>query len=175
MEKIVLRLPVAEDEIQVWAYREAVLASDNGTVNGGGGLGECESFSAWLTQNIANRRPETVKPGLVPATTFLAVRESDGVLVGMIDIRHTLNDHLLNYGGHIGYGVHPAHRRRGYATEMLRQALRYCRDELKLDRALVTCDADNAPSRRTILANGGVFEDARDQRGTPVQRYWIML
>lgn len=175
MDKLILRLPDEADEAQAWAYREAVLQVDNGTVNGGGGLGESESYSAWLAQNIANRRAETVKPGLVPATTFVAVREADGVLVGFIDIRHTLNEHLLNFGGHIGYSVHPAERGKGYATEMLRQALAFCREELELNRVLVTCDAVNEASRRTILSQGGVFEDERDQNGEAVQRYWITL
>lgn len=175
MDKLLLRLPTGADEAQIWAYREAVLKADNGTVNGGGGLGESESFADWLRQNIANRRPETVKAGLVPATTLIAVREVDSTLVGLIDIRHTLNDHLLSFGGHIGYSVHPAERRRGYAKEMLRQALEFCRTERNLDLVLVTCDAINEPSRRTILANGGVLEDERDQSGVLVQRYWFDL
>lgn len=175
MDRLILHLPTEMDGTQIWAYREAVMKADNGTVNGGGGLGESESFAVWLRQNISNRRPETVKPDLVPGTTLVAVRETDAVLVGFIDIRHTLNDHLLNFGGHIGYSVHPAERRRGYAKEMLRQALSICRAELGLEKILVTCDADNEPSRRTILANGGVLEDTRDQDGTPIQRYWIKL
>lgn len=175
MDNLLLRLPTEADEAQIWAYREAVLKSDNGTVNGGGGLGESECFTDWLKQARGNRSPATVRPGLVPATTLLAMRESDGTLVGFIDIRHTLNDHLLNFGGHIGYSVHPAERRKGYAKKMLRQALEYCRTALKLDRVLVTCDKTNEPSRRTILANGGVLEDERDQDGELVQRYWIAL
>lgn len=175
MDNLLLRLPSEADEAQIWAYREAVLKADNGTVNGGGGLGESECFTDWLRQNIANRRPETVKSGLMPATTLLVMREADGALVGFIDIRHTLNNHLLNFGGHIGYSVHPKERRKGYAKEMLRQALEYCRTELKLGRALVTCDKTNEPSRRTILANDGVLEDERDQDGELVQRYWIAL
>lgn len=175
MDKLILRLPTETDEAQIWAYREAVLKADNGTINGGGGLQESDSFAVWLEQARGNRSPATVRLGLMPATTMIAVREADRAVVGFIDIRHTLNDHLLNHGGHIGYSVHPLERRKGYAKEMLRQALEFCRTELKLDRVLVTCDADNEPSRRTILANGGLLEDTRDQDGTPVQRYWVTL
>ena len=45
------------------------------------------------------------------------------MIVGRTSIRHTLNDWLLARGGHIGYGVLPGHRRRGHATEILRQSL----------------------------------------------------
>ena len=171
---LILRLPTEEDEAQVWAYRQAY--ADRGeTAAGSSALSASECFADWLAQVRGNFDAATVRPGLMPSHTMLAIRASDGAMVGFIDIRHALNDHLMNYGGHIGYSVHPLERRKGYATEMLRQALEFCRTELKLDRALVTCDADNEPSRRTILSNGGVLEDTRDQGGTPVQRYWIAL
>lgn len=172
MDRLILRLPTQADEAQIWAYRQAFI--DHGdSADGTGGLRDCACFADWLSRCRDNRSPDTVRPGLVPATTLLVVRELDGALVGFVDIRHTLNEHLLHFGGHIGYSVHPAERRKGYAKELLRQALDFCRTELRLDRVLVTCDRENEPSRRTILACGGVFEDERDQAGIPVQRYWI--
>ena len=45
----------------------------------------------------------------------------------MIDIRHTLNEYLETYGGHIGYSVAPGEHRRGYASQMLKEALIKCR------------------------------------------------
>jgi predicted acetyltransferase len=63
----------------------------------------------------------------VPATFLVA--DVDGAIVGRVSIRHELNDHLTHFGGHIGYGVRPAHRRRGYATEILRQSLVIARAE----------------------------------------------
>lgn len=174
MDKLILRLPTETDESQIWAYRQAY--ADRGkTADGSSALSASESFAAWLAQVRGNLNPATVRPNLMPSHTMLALRESDGILVGFIDIRHTLNDHLLNFGGHIGYSVHPNERRKGYATEMLRQALAFCRTELGLEKALVTCDADNEPSCRTILANGGILEDERNQDGELVQRYWIGL
>ena len=68
-----------------------------------------------------------------------------------------LNDWLRLEGGHIGYGVLPGHRRRGYATEILRQSLVVARAH-GVDRVLVTCDDDNAGSAAVIEANGGVLD-----------------
>ncbi|MFI5881720.1 GNAT family N-acetyltransferase [Streptomyces sp. NPDC051554] len=108
------------------------------------------------------RRPE----GFVPNTWYWYV---DGdTYLGRIQIRHRLTQWLLDYGGHIGYGVRPGARRRGHATAMLRDVLPYAR-ELGLDPVLVTCDATNIASRKVIEAGGGKFEDERDGK----LRYWI--
>jgi predicted acetyltransferase len=75
---------------------------------------------------------------------------------------------LLDYGGHIGYVVRPSVRRQGHATAMLAAALPVAAS-LGIDPVLVTCDHDNLGSRRVIEANGGVFEDQRDEK----LRYWL--
>ena len=76
----------------------------------------------------------------------------------------------MDFGGHIGYGVRPVHRRRGYATEMLRQALVIARAE-EVDRILVTCDDDNTASTVIIERTGGVLDDTPD--GAQKLRYWL--
>ena len=108
------------------------------------------------------------------ADTFLAL-DAEGTLVGMVNIRHTLNDHLEWIGGHIGYSVHPALRRRGYATEMLALALDYCRETLGMDKVLVTCHDDNPGSARTILHFNAVLENKVPDGDKLVRRYWIDL
>jgi predicted acetyltransferase len=108
------------------------------------------------------RRPE----GFVPATWFWYVDED--VYLGRIQVRHRLTDHLRDHGGHIGYGIRPAARRRGHAAAMLREVLPHAR-ALGLERVLVTCDTTNTASRKVIEAGGGEFEDERDGK----LRYWI--
>ena len=92
----------------------------------------------------------------------------------MIDIRHRLNEYLLQFGGNIGYSVRPSQRRKGYATEMLALALEECR-KLGLNRALVTCDKTNIGSAKTIQKNGGVLENEVLEGDRITQRYWIAL
>lgn len=107
----------------------------------------------------------------VPADFLLA--DVDGQVVGRASIRHELNEHLLNFGGHIGYGVAPQFRGRGYAKEILRLSLERLA-ELGVTRALVTVDPDNAPSVAVIVSCGGVFDDIRTTPdGHSVARYWF--
>lgn len=125
-----------------------------------------------LEQYAAERRGTDLPEGRVPAAFLLA--EVDGVVVGRSSIRFELDEWLAAYGGHVGYGVRPAHRRRGLATEILRQSLVVARAE-GVDRVLVTCDDDNVASAATIERCGGVLEDVREEPGSSVakRRYWI--
>lgn len=97
-------------------------------------------------------RGEGLQPGWVPCTTLFWREEQ--ALRGVLNIRHSLTDSLRNLGGHIGYAVAPSHRRKGVASAMLAAALDEAR-ALGIEEALLTCDADNIGSRKTIERNGG--------------------
>lgn len=60
----------------------------------------------------------------VPSVTYLAAREKDDRLVGIMDFRRRLNQNLLNYGGNIGYSVRPSERGKGYAATAFAQMQR---------------------------------------------------
>ena len=115
--------------------------------------------------------------GYVPATTLWLV--DGGKVIGRVNIRHALTDHLLQYGGHIGYTIRPSEQGKGYGKLQLALALDYCRDSLGLKRVLVTCNDDNIRSARTIEANGGVLENKVENfefgRKVLTRRYWIDL
>ncbi|MAF78873.1 MAG: GNAT family N-acetyltransferase [Halobacteriovoraceae bacterium] len=91
--------------------------------------------------------------GLVPCSNFWMI--SDDKYVGRMSIRHELNDHLREFGGHIGYEVVASERRKGHASEGLRLALEFCKNELNLTDLLLTCSDENIASIKTIEKNGG--------------------
>lgn len=175
MEELFLIKPTREHAAQIAAYREEFLLSSS-SMDGTGSLRRIEDPLEWLAHIEAYARVETLPAGRVPATQFLYVRESDRTVVGMIQVRHCFNEYLEKYGGHIGYSICPSERRKGYAKRMLRDCLPFCR-ELGLKKVLITCDEDNEGSRRTILANGGIYESTvfEPEENMRIQRYWIAL
>ena len=111
--------------------------------------------------------------GFVPATLYFLVNENGRVL-GAIHLRHVLNERLLQNGGHIGYGVRPSERGRGYASIMLNMLLNKLRDK-DYTKVLLTCDDDNISSYKTIESNNGVLENKVEFEGELTRRYWINL
>lgn len=156
----------------VMVYKQQFLATGD-SMDGTAGLKYCDTFEQWQDRLIKNSNKETLEAGLVPATTLLAISEKDNRLIGMVDIRHSLSEHLRNYGGHIGYSVSREERRKGFATQILMLALKECQT-LNIQNVLVTCLKSNIGSARTIINNGGVLDnEIRQGDGKLVQRYWI--
>ena len=114
------------------------------------------------------------KEGLVPDSTYFCLDEERNVVVGAINIRHELNDYLLKYGGHIGDGIRPSERRKGYATKMMALALNECK-KLGMNQVLMVCDKKNIGSVKSIIKNGGIMENEIIQNDRIMQRYWIDL
>ena len=166
--------PEAVPEASVLDYKAEHLRHGEDKIHGSALL-DALDYAEWLQRARDNADARTVLAGWAVASTFFAVREADGRIVGMADIRHSLESAFLRrYGGHIGYGVRPTERRKGYATRILRMALDYARS-LSLDTAMLGCTKENAASRRTILRCGGVLEREDVFEGSPVEIYRIDL
>lgn len=173
MERLKLVLPTAEYKEACLAYRKE-FEQHNDVMHGTAGLGDAESFDVWL-KDVENRQFEDkLIDDRVPATTYLAVTVDTHHLIGMVNIRHRLNDVLKTSGGHIGYSVRASKRQMGYATEMLGLALKKCQ-ALHIPRALVTCDQDNIASAKTIKNNHGQLAQSFMHEGTMIEHYWIEL
>ena len=112
-----------------------------------------------------------VSKGFIEHSTFWLKNDKNEIL-GVTNIRHRLTDSLRKEGGHIGYGVAPIFRRKGYATIMLKLALSKAK-ELGIDRALLTCNKENLASAKTIINNSGVLDSEVQINGKIIQHYWI--
>ena len=167
--------PTMEYSRQIQAYRKEFLDCGD-SMDGTEGLRRYEDPKDWIERLDSLKDPSNIPSNLVPASLYMYVREEDEKIVGMIDIRHYLNEHLAQFGGHIGYSVAPSERRKGYASQMLGLVLPKCR-ELGIEKVLITCIKGNEGSRRTILKNGGVYESTVYEKDEEIdlERYWIYL
>ena len=134
---------------------------------------EATDFRAYIQRLNAWSRGDDLPSTFVPNTFLVGV--AGGTIIGRVSIRHVLNDFLQRIGGHIGFGVVPSQRRKGYAWEMLRQTIPIAAN-LGIKRILITCDDDNVGSYRVIEANGGVLENKIVEPNLAVakRRYWIL-
>ncbi|MFA5561831.1 MAG: GNAT family N-acetyltransferase [Eubacteriales bacterium] len=159
---------------QVISYKEEFSDCPH-LMHGTAQLHDAPTYEAWLERVQKFENPATVPEGYVSSSTFLLVREEDDAVVGMADIRHSLTPHLAIYGGHISFSIRPSERGKGYSKEILRLALEFCRDELKLKKVLATCDKCSPASIKTILSGGGVLVNEVMEAAGTTQRYWITL
>lgn len=173
MNRLKLVLPTPEYKEKLMDYKREFIENGD-SMDGAAGLNNAETFEEWYSAFLDNLKEETVRKGLVPATTYMAISTDNGRLIGMIDIRHRLNDYLLNYGGHIGYSVRKSERKQGYATEMLALALKEC-SKLNIKKVLITCDKENIASVKTMINNGAKLENEIPEGNRITQRYWITL
>ena len=164
------------DELR--SFKDEVLKADKDNDDqfaGCMGLRESSDLREWI--DICKRRSSASTCGQVgskvPSTTYFAVREQDGRLVGVIDLRHHIDHPILStWGGHCGYSVRPSERGKGYATQMLRLAVINA-GKMGIEKMLLVCDAEGTPSEKTIIANGGQLESIIEADGCKMKRFWI--
>lgn len=169
---MILRPLTEADKLEaIAAHRELALDDFDFLLDSFGTFEVDGDWSAYLDRLGSSRRGEGVPVGRVPSTFLVA--EVDGRIIGRVSIRHELNAYLEERGGHIGYGIRPEFRGRGYATNILVEALQIVRG-LGVQRVLVTCSDTNAASRKVIEKCGGVLENTIDtEDGERVRRYWL--
>ena len=154
MEKLYLEIPTINRKEEAIAYIKEHL-DVNSDINGVGGLKRyLDNYEGWLEKLEEDyvRVPDEEK---VPARTYFLIREDDNKIIGMINIRLALNEALRKFGGHIGYGIRPSERGKGYNKINLYLGLKIC-DEYGIDTVLMDADLNNPASWKTMEALGGI-------------------
>lgn len=173
--RLYLRTPTIEDKELIWNFRQEFFDYDSYSA-GDSGLKLKDTFEEWFNKVECGSKLETLPEGRVLCTQFLTFRKSDNKLVGMINVRHTLNDYLLKFGGHIGDCIRPTERQKGYATEQKQICLEFCKS-IGLNKVLITAKANNEYSIRSILKCGAILENQLfdEENNQLYNRYWFTL
>jgi len=141
------------------------------------GMASLESFASfddWLEKIEKESKGEDLLQNRVPATTYTLIRHSDNKLLGIYNIRHSLNEFLLNFAGHIGYSIIPSERKKGYGTEGLKLALQEAK-KIGINKVLITSNVNNIASSKVIENCNGVLENIVTKNNQKLKRYWINI
>lgn len=169
---VVLVDPTEEYAQDARKYRDDCLELD-GEIHGGGGLDAFEDYTGWLQFLEVKRKAVDLPEGLVSSETYFAIHEEDDRIIGMADIRKTLNEELLRKGGNISVSVRPCYRGEGYGKRIMELALKRCK-ELGMKKVLLVCKEESIRSANLILSCGGIEEP--DEEGSyTVRRFWITI
>lgn len=153
MESLIYETPSIKRKKDAIDYINEFYAH-NSEINGSGGLDRyVDNYEEWLVK-LEKDMKQIPSEERVPALTYFLVRENDNKIVGMINIRLTLNEHLKKEGGHIGYSIRPTERRKGYNKINLYLGLIECQ-KYGIKEVLLDCDKNNLGSSKTMIALGG--------------------
>jgi len=164
--------PTEEYEEQTEEYIKEHLEYGENELSASKGLASANSYKEWIQKVISEEN--IPKENWVRNNTYFVIREDDNKLIGLLNIRKEDNEKILNWAGHIGYGVRPTERRKGYASEILRLALDECK-RLGMKKVMLGCHQDNIGSKKTIEKNKAVYEREVMAEGKPAFVYWIEL
>ncbi len=154
-EEIRLVKPILELKREALEYRKEHFDFGEQVINGSELFDKIASYDEWLAKVVANANVETVDPNWVLTDTFFAVRVSDHKIIGIADLRYQLNDFLKDFGN-CGYSVRPSERKKGYATEILRQICLAAKEH-GLKQLQLSVEKTNTASIKTIEKNGGKY------------------
>lgn len=164
--------PAKEWKEKAMDFRQEFFDHDEMIINGSELLDKADRYEDWLLSVTDNTDKETVNPDWVVTDTFFAVDEADRV-IGIIDLRHTLNAFLKDLGN-CGYSVRPTERKKGYAMQMLHLLLEVA-GNAGLRELHLSVERDNLPSIKVITRNGGVYERSFEFEGQQADVYKIVL
>ena len=114
-----------------------------------------------LQLRLKETKPADPAKGLAPAYVFDMVLAGTAVRVGYIGLRVGNTEHLVQYGGHIGYNVEPDHRGHRYAARAYGLILPLAKRH-GVNPVWITVTPENVASRRTCEILGAKLVETVD-------------
>ncbi len=177
MEKFYFEIPSLERKNEIIEYLDEFVKYGS-DINGSGSLDKIYdgyTFEEALDRCLKMEDEEYAKSvGRCQGRTFLLIRENDNKIVGTINVRWNLNEAMLRFGGHIGYGIRPTERRKGYNKINLYLGMLEAK-KVGLEKVMLDCDVNNLGSDKTLKALGGKLErtEVDPSDGMLTNVYWF--
>lgn len=177
MDKFYLERPTIERKKEIIEYLDEFVKYGS-DINGSGSLDKIYdgyTFEEALDRCLKMEDEEYAKSvGRCQGKTFLLIRENDNKIVGTINVRWNLSKEMLQFGGHIGYGIRPTERRKGYNKINLYLGMIEAK-KVGLDNVMLDCDVNNLGSDKTLKALGGKLErtEIDPSDGILTNVYWF--
>lgn len=173
MKRIKLVFPTIDMEREAMDFKLKFYNNGEKTIFGSYKLDvDKYSYPVWLEIIQNNTSVDTANPKFGVSDTLFAMNEENEI-VGIINVRYDMTEFYKD-SGHIGYSVVPNKRMRGYATEMLKEALAKMKEK-NLSEVKIVCYADNLPSKKTIIACGGKLSRVIRLEDVNKEEYVILL
>ena len=164
--------PSKDLEKKIREYRQEYFDFGETGINGSCGLARYDNFDEWLELVLSIEKDKLRNN--VHASTFFSIRKTYNKIIVSVQLRHFLTPELEKHGGHIGYGIRPSERKKGYVKQQLLLVLDVARN-MKIPKVMISINEDNIPSIKTVLSCGGVLACENIYKGQEQQIYWIDL
>ena len=171
MEQFYLEVPSLEREDDAIDYINEFI-DNHSSIHGSGELQNyLDNYPKWINK-LADDKKIINWVFLVNTETYFLVRNSDNKIVGMCNLRLELTKVLEKSAGHIGYGIRPSERRKGYSKILLYLSLKKCLEH-GIEEVYIFCDNTNIYSRKTILSFGGIYQTSYEREDRIDEKYII--
>lgn len=166
---------LAEKHLKSIADYKKEMLETGSSLDGCGGLEKFDNLEEWYKNQKNQEDPSKCKEGHAPDWKYVCVDNDE--VIGFLSYRHPIEGIpiLEEYAGHVGYSVKPSKRRQGVASWQLGELIKIIREQGELKRIMISCNPDNVGSKKTILKNGGVYQDTNTWQNIKIERYWIEI
>lgn len=129
------------------------------------GYQQIGNFYKWFKLVSKLDREENLKKGQVGCSCYLVLNKEDDSLIGLFDIRHSLDYKNGEVFGHIGVDIRPSQRGKGFYKTILNFALEEIKN-FSINPVVISCSYDNIVSYKGITDIFGDYEKMIPVDGT---------